>query len=344
MTPITSTHISDNAPFAGPDRVLLIAEIGSNHDGKFDQALRLMDVAAKAGADAVKFQSFLADHLVRKDSPDHAVLKKIELPREWYPRLKQAAAERGMIFFSTATNDITLGWLQECGAEMYKIASPNLTHLPLIRKTAAIGKPVVMSTGMAGMQQIDEAVQAFLSSGNRQLYLLHCVSEYPARPGLINLRFINTLRALYPFPIGFSDHTLDIGTAIAAVALGARVIEKHLTADRSSPGPDHHYALQPDEFIAMARNIRDVEAALGSAHKVLSPAELEKSALAWRSLHAATDLPEGTVLAPEHISVIRPNDGLHSRLFDDIVGMRLRMPLRTGQAITWESFKDGLAD
>ena len=253
-------------------------------------------------------------------------------------------SERGLSFFSTASNDITLGWLQECGAELYKIASPSLTHLPLIRKTAAIGKPVIMSTGMAGLQQIDEAVHAFLSSGNSQLCLLHCVSEYPARPESVNLRFIETLRALYPFPIGFSDHTLNIGTSIAAVALGARVIEKHLTADRSRPGPDHHYALQPDEFIAMAQNIRAVEAALGSAHKVVSPAEQVKLTHYWRSLHVTADLPAGTVITAGHVAVIRPNDGLHSRYLDDVIGMRLKTPLQAGQPITWKAFKDGLAD
>lgn len=330
--------------YAGQGGTFVIAEIGSNHDGDFDEALRLMDVAAEAGADAVKFQSFLADQLVRRDSPDYALLKKIELPRDWYPRLKQAARERGLVFFSTATNDTTLGWLQECGAELYKIASPNLTHLPLIRKTAVIGKPVIMSTGMAGMQQIDEAVQVFLSTGNREICLLHCVSEYPARPESVNLRFINTLRECYPFPIGFSDHTLGIGTAIAAVALGARVIEKHLTADRARPGPDHHYALQPDEFIAMTRNIREVEASLGSPRKVLTPAELDKSALYWRSLHAASDLPAGTILAPEHLSVIRPNDGLHSRHLENVIGMRIKKPLQAGEAVTWNAFKDGASD
>ncbi len=329
---------------ASGTRTFIIAEIGANHDGVFDEALRLMDVAAKAGADAVKFQSFLADHLVRKDHPDYAMLKRLELPREWYPRLKREASDRGMVFFSTATNDITLGWLQECGAELYKIASPNLTHLPLIRTTATIGKPVIMSTGMASLLQIDEAVQAFLSSGNSQVCLLHCVSEYPARPESVNLRFIDTLHALYPFPIGFSDHTLDIGTAIAAVALGARVIEKHLTADRSRPGPDHHYALEPGEFIAMSQNIRAVEVALGSAHKVVSPAERAKLAEYWRSLHAASDLVPGTIIGVDHISVIRPNDGLHSRHLDDLVGMRLKKPLSAGQAITWDAFKDERAD
>ncbi len=322
-----------------PTRTFVVAEIGSNHNGDFNLALRLMDVAEKAGADAVKFQSFLADHLVRRDHPDYQLLKRVELPREWYARLKDEAAKRGLEFFSTATNEVTLGWMEEIGVELYKIASPNVTHLPLIRETAALGKPVIMSTGMAGMQQIDEAVQAFTSTGNDQLCLLHCVSEYPARPESINLRVIQTLQMMYPYPIGFSDHTLELGTAIAAVALGARVIEKHVTLDRSMKGPDHHYALEPHEFAAMTANIRSVEAALGSGRKAISAAEREQSARYWRSLHAATDLAAGTVIAPEHIAVIRPNDGLHPRHFDEIIGMRVVRPLKAGQPITWEAFK-----
>jgi len=325
---------------ASQGRTFIIAEIGSNHDGDFDEALHLMDIAAEAGADAVKFQSFLADHLVRKSSPDYTMLKNIEVPHEWYIRLKEAAAERDLLFLSTASNDITLGWLQECGAELYKVASPNLTHLPLITTTAEIGKPVIMSTGMAGLQQIDEAVQTFLASGNTNLCLLHCVSEYPARSESINLKFIETLHSLYPYTIGFSDHTLNIGTSIAAVALGARVIEKHLTRSRSRPGPDHHYALEPDEFIAMVQNIRAVELALGSPYKIVSASEQVKLTEYWRSLHAEEDLPVGTILKPEHISVIRPNDGLHSRHLTDVIGLRITTPLKKGQAINWTTFKD----
>jgi len=317
----------------------LIAEIGSNHDGNFDQALRLMDIAQAAGANAVKFQSFLAEHLVKKDSPDYPLLKKIELPRHWYGRLKQEASQRGMIFFSTATNDTTLGWMEEEGIALYKVASPNLTHTPLIRKTAALGKPVIMSTGMAEIGQIDEAVQAFCTTGNQQLCLLHCVSEYPARPESINLRFINTLQTVYPFPIGFSDHTLDIGTAISAVALGAKIIEKHLTLDRTLPGPDHHYALEPQEFTAMAKNIRDTELALGSHVKNISANEKEKSGQYWRSLHAARHINTGEKLAAEDIVVLRPNDGLHARHFNDIIGMRLSSPLPEGAPFSWDVFK-----
>jgi N-acetylneuraminate synthase/N,N'-diacetyllegionaminate synthase len=298
-----------------------------------------MDIAREADADAVKFQSFLADHLVTRDNPDYDLLKRLEVPRAWYPRLKRAAEERGLVFFSTATNDITLGWMEEIGVELYKIGSPNLTHLPLIATTAAFGKPVIVSTGMAGFVEIDEAVRIFTATGNAELALLHCVSVYPAEPSLLNLRAIGTLSAAYPFPIGFSDHSLDIGTAVAAVALGARVIEKHLTLDRTRPGPDHHYALEPKAFIAMGRNIRIVEQALGDGRKIVPPREAENSARYWRSLHAVRDLAAGAVLTRDAVTIVRPNDGLHSRHVDAVTGLSLARPLSAGAPITWDCFK-----
>lgn len=327
------------ANICDPTRCFVIAEIGSNHNGDFDMALRLMDVAREANADAVKFQSFLADHLVTRDSPDHALLKRLEMPQEWYPRLMSAASERGLVFFSTATNSITLGWLAEVGVELYKIASPNLTHLPLIREVARLGKSAIMSTGMAGMQEIDEAVRAFTDAGNTQLALLHCTSEYPAMAEHLNLRAIPTLAAAYPFPVGFSDHSLDGGTAVAAVALGARVIEKHLTLDRKSPGPDHHYALEPAEFMRMGHSIRIVERALGDGRKQPTVEERGKAKLYLRSLHSVRDLAAGEVLTAADVAVVRPNDGLHPRHLDDVVGLTLRRPVASGHALQWAHFK-----
>jgi sialic acid synthase SpsE len=322
-----------------PKRCFFIAEIGSNHDGDFDTALRLMDVANNAGADAVKFQSFLADHLVKPDSPDYDLLRRIELKREWYPRLKAEAEARGLVFFSTATNDITLGWMEEIGVELYKIASPNLTYLPLIRKAASFGKPVIMSTGMAGLLEIDEAVRTYTATGNQQLALLYCVSEYPANPRNVNLSFIAQLAALYPYPIGYSDHTLDIGTAIAAVALGARVIEKHLTLNRNNAGPDHHYALEAEEFITMGRNIRIVEQTVGHGPRHPSPEEREKSSAYWRSLHARRDLRAGEVLRAEDIQIVRPNDGLHPRHLEAVTGIKVTQDIPAGKPLTWNDFK-----
>ncbi|MGD0026246.1 MAG: N-acetylneuraminate synthase family protein, partial [Xanthobacteraceae bacterium] len=252
---------------------------------------------------------------------------------------KAAASERGMVFFSTATNSITLGWLAALDAELYKLASPNLTHLPLIREVAALGRPVIVSTGMAGMTEIDEAVQAFVAAGNRRLALLHCTSEYPASPESLNLRAIQTLAAAFPFPIGFSDHSLDGGTAVAAVVLGARVVEKHLTLDRGQVGPDHHYALEPDDFIRMGQSIRFVERSLGDGHKTPTAGERDKATAYWRSLHAARDLPTGHVLKPDDIVVVRPNDGLHPRNFDAVVGMRLTRPLSAGHPLNWLHLK-----
>jgi sialic acid synthase SpsE len=322
-----------------PAHCFLIAEIGSNHNGDFDTALRLMDIAREAGADAVKFQSFLADHLVKRDSPDYTLLKQLELPQAWYPRLKQAAEGRGLVFFSTATNSITLNWMSELGVELYKLASPNLTHIPLIREIARLGRPVIVSTGMAGLQEIDEAVQAFTEQGNRQLALLHCTSEYPAQPENLNLRAIPTLAATFPYPVGFSDHSLDGGTAVAAVALGARVIEKHLTLDRTQNGPDHHYALEPAEFIRMGQSIRIVERSLGDGRKEPAAVERDKAAKYWRSLHAARDLTAGHVLTPDDVAVVRPNDGLHPRHLDAVQGMRLARATPAGTPLTWAHFK-----
>jgi sialic acid synthase SpsE len=301
--------------------------------------MRLMDIAREAGADAVKFQSFLADHLVKPDSPDYAMLKRLELPQAWYPRLQQAAAERGLVFFSTATNSITLRWMADLDVQLYKLASPNLTHIPLIREVARIGRPVIVSTGMAGMLEIDEAVRAFAAEGNQQLALLHCTSEYPAKPEHLNLRAIATLAATFQYPVGFSDHSLDGGTAVAAVALGARVVEKHLTLDRGRLGPDHHYALEPAEFVRMGHSIRIVERALGDGRKEPVAAEHDKAMAYWRSLHAARDLPTGHVLSAADISIVRPNDGLHSRHFDTVQGMRLVRPAAAGAPLTWDHFK-----
>ncbi|MGB8276155.1 MAG: N-acetylneuraminate synthase family protein [Alphaproteobacteria bacterium] len=322
-----------------PHRTFLIAEIGANHNGDFDTALRLMDVAKTADADAVKFQSFLADELTVRSDPNYAMLKGLELPREWYPRLKKAAGDRGLVFFSTATNSTTLAWMRELDCALYKIASPNLNHLPLIRETAAMGRPVIMSTGMAGLEEIDEAVKAFTDTGNRMLCLLHCVSLYPAPPETINLRAIPALQARYPFPIGFSDHTMDIATPVAAVALGARAIEKHLTLDRAQPGPDHHYATEPEDFIRMGRHIRIVEQALGHADKRVNEQERARRALNWRSLHAARDLESGHPLSAADLKVVRPNDGLHPRHFEEVVGRRLRYALRMDAPVRWEDLE-----
>lgn len=323
------------AKLCSHERTFIIAEIGSNHNGDLDTALKLIDMAGDLGADAVKFQSFLADHLTTRDSPTYDMLKRIEVPKAWYPVLKEAAARRGMVFFSTATNEITLGWMMEVEVEMFKLASPNITHIPLIRYTANLGKPIIMSTGMATFQEIDEAVQAVFNTGNHQLALLHCVSEYPANSQDINLKFIDTLKRMYDLPVGFSDHTIGVGAAVGAVALGAQIIEKHITLSRQTPGPDHHYAMEPPEFEAMVKGIRDVEQAVGSHVKRLTEGEQRLRLEYFRSLHAARDIKTGEEVREDMIAVIRPANGLHPRHLSDMVGRRAVCDLPKHSPLNW---------
>lgn len=323
-----------------PKRVFLICEIGANHDGDFDTALRLMDIAKKADADAVKFQSFLAAELLTRNDPDFALLKRLELKQDWYPRLKQAADERGLIFFSTSTNSISLRWLAEAGVALTKIPSPNLTHIPIIEETARIGVPAIISTGLAGLSQIEEAINAFRRCGNDKIALMHCITRYPTPPEDAQIRIMTTLATLFPqYPVGYSCHTMNIAAPLAAVALGARLIEKHLTYDRKAPGPDHHYALEPSEFIQMAQLIRLTEVMLGSGELKATPSDEQARTRVWRSLRAARSLDEGAILKREDIAILRPNDGLHPRHLTDVQGMRLARPLKDGEAITWDCFR-----
>jgi sialic acid synthase SpsE len=267
------------------------------------------------------------------------MLKSLELPQSWYPKLKAEADARGMAFFSTATNDITMGWLFEVGVEIFKVASPNLTHIPLIKKVAKLGRTAILSTGMATLEEIDEAVQAYTSMGNQRLCLLHCVSQYPAEPGVLRLRNINGLQSAFPYPIGFSDHSLEVGTAIAAVAMGAKIIEKHVTLDRKSKGPDHHYALEPEEFRLMCRNIRFVEQSLGDTRRIVAPEEQKLVKGYRRSLRFTQDLPAGAVIREEDLSVVRPEGGLHPRHLPEVIGMTIKKNGTKGEALTWEHFK-----
>ena len=321
------------------DKCFIIAEIGSNHNGSFDNAIKLMDVAHEAGADAVKFQSFLADHMVSKESPDYDKLKTLEVPELWYSKLKAAADERGLEFFSTATNSITLGWLQNINTELYKIASPNLTHIPLIKEAAKIGKSLILSTGMATMYEVEEAIHAALSVGNQKICILHCLSMYPTPPSAVNLKSMVSLKNFFPYPVGYSDHTLGNEIVIAAVALGAKIIEKHITLDRSMPGPDHYYSSEPKEFIDMVRAVRNVEKSIGSSYKQPNKHETQLSKKYWRSIHASKDMSKGYIIKIDDLKIIRPNDGLHSRYVDHIVGMKLTVGVDEGDKITWDNFK-----
>ena len=328
----------------------LIAEAGLNHDRKLDQALRLIDVAAEAGADAVKFQTFSAekiqartrdrasylDTLVEKGRSMQDLFRDLELPREWHEALAKHARERGLDFLSTPFDEEAVDLLETLDVPAIKIASFELWHLPLIRHAARTGRPLILSTGMANMGDIEDALDAARSEGNERIVLLHCAISYPPAWKDLNLRAIPTMAAAFHVPVGYSDHSPGHTADVVAVTLGAAAIEKHFTIDKSLPGPDHPFALDPGELAAMVRAIREAEASLGTGEKRRAEAEAELYRVARRSLFAAVDIPKGTVIERSMIAVLRPGTGLKPRDLDLVVGRVARADIRANDPITWE--------
>lgn len=315
----------------------LVAEAGVNHDGSVEKALLLVDAAAEAGAGAVKFQTFRADALARADAPKAAyqserdgtgssqleMLRRLELSEASFARVAARCAERGILFLSTPFDEESVALLERLGASMLKLPSGELTNHPLLARAARSGKPLLVSTGMSDMGEVEAAVAALRAAGARELALLHCVSQYPAPAAAANLRAMASLRARFGVPVGYSDHTEGLAVAVAAAALGAEVVEKHFTLDRSSPGPDHAMSLEPGELAALARALKDAAAALGDGVKRPQPCELELRTVARRSLVYARALPAGAVLAEADFAAKRPADGLPPSRRGEFVGRRL---------------------
>jgi N,N'-diacetyllegionaminate synthase len=328
----------------------IIAEAGVNHNGDIESARQLIDVAVEAGADAVKFQTFKAERLVTLDAPKAAyqlrntevaesqyeMLRRLELSKEAHHTLMNHCAERGILFMSTPFDEESADFLDELGLPVFKLPSGELTNLPFIEHVARKGKPLIVSTGMAYLSEVETAVSAIRAAGNHQLALLHCVSNYPAAARDVNLRAIGTMQEAFNLPVGYSDHTEGIEVAVAAVALGACVIEKHFTCSRDLPGPDHRASLEPDELAAMVRAIRSVEAALGDGRKEPAASESETARVARRSLVAACDIEAGTRLTEDLIAIRRPGTGLPATMLSQVIGQRLRVPVRAGTLFTLE--------
>lgn len=333
----------------------IIAEAGSNHDKKLDQAFRLIDVAKEAGADAVKFQTFSANTLYSKKTPKPTylqdkslsaeneslwdVVKKLEMPREWHGKLKKYCDKAGLIFLSTPFDLKAVDELEDTSVLAYKIASFEINHLPLIKKVGQTGKPLILSTGMADMEDIKIALNTFYSTGNKEIALLHCAINYPPKYEDLNLNAMKTIRETFKVPIGFSDHTLGITSAIAAVALGACIIEKHFTLDRKLKGPDHPFALEPRELKDMVNAIRDTEKSLGSTIKIHTQAEEELYRIARRSLVAAKNISKGTVIKPDMIEIKRPGYGIHPKLADSVIGKTASVDIEEDDILEWGMFK-----
>jgi sialic acid synthase SpsE len=347
--------ISIAGRLVGPNHpCFVIAEPGSNHNGSLGTALKLIDAAAEAGADAVKFQTFRAAEHYARSTPAFAYLQEIapgmstfdlikrnELPRAWHGTLKAHAENRGILFLSTPSDRSAVDELvDQHQMPAIKIASFEAVDLPFIEYCARKGKPMLVSTGMCSLEDVGDVMETLKRSGNPDAVLLHCVSLYPTKPEQVNLRAMQTMAATFGVPVGLSDHTLGIDIPLAAVAFGACVIEKHYTLDRRMRGPDHPFALEPDELNAMVRGIRRVEAALGSGIKQMHPDEAEMARLGRRSLVARVRIPQGTRLTPEMLTTKRPGYGIRPKFLPQVIGKVARRTIEEDEVMTWEIVGD----
>ena len=328
----------------------VVAEMSANHHQDFDQAVRLVHAVKDVGADAVKLQTYTPDTLTIDCDNQHFQIDKgtiwegrnlYELygeaytPWDWQPKLQEIANDLGLELFSTPFDHSAVDFLEEMGVPAYKVASFELIDLPLIRRIARTGKPIIMSTGMATLSEIDEAVHTARQAGATQIALLKCTSAYPALPEEMNLRTISHLSEAFGLPVGLSDHTLGIAVPVAAVALGACLVEKHFTLSRDLPGPDSAFSLEPQEFRAMVEAIRVAETALGEIRYEMTKEETS-SRVFRRSLFVVEDLESGEVFTEQNVRSIRPGYGLHTRYLDEVLGRRAACDVEKGTPLGWD--------
>jgi len=311
---------------------IVVAEIGMNHNGELKLARQMIDSAKDCGADAVKFQIFTAEKLVTKGAKTYGAIKdhlpeyqqemykKYELAEDEYRALRDYCDEKGILFLASVFDEENADLLERVGTCAYKIASCDITHLPMLRYIARKNKPIILSTGMSTLDEVRDAVEAIKSEGNEQIVLTHCISSYPAEIDKSNLRAITTLKEEFGLPVGYSDHTPGEVSAISAVTLGAKLIEKHFTTDKSLPGVDHHLSMDPKDMKQMIDDIHLIEPGLGTGEKVVTEAEKETRAMARRSIISKTDIPAGTTISKEMLIIKRPGTGIAPKYLDRVVG------------------------
>ena len=325
----------------------IVAEAGVNHNGSVELAKKLIDAAKDAGADAVKFQTFKAESVVVKDAQkaeyqkettgegsQYEMIKKLELTEEDFRELADYAKEKDIMFLSSPFDKESVDLLHELDVPAFKVGSGEITNLPLLRYIAKKEKPIILSTGMSTLGEIEEALDVIRSEGVEDIILLHCVSNYPARIEDVNLRAMGTLKQAFKLPVGFSDHTLGITAPIAAVALGACVIEKHFTLDRNLPGPDHKASLEPEELKEMAKAIREVEKALGNGIKKPTKEEEEIKKVARRSIVAKVDISKGAIITEDMLDVKRPGTGIEPKYLKFIIGRKTKEDIKKDEIIS----------
>lgn len=332
----------------------VIAEAGVNHNGDINLAKKLIAVATDAGADAVKFQAFKAEEVVTKraekagyqkdttgaEESQYEMIKKLELSEEDFKDLFAYAREKGIIFLSSPFDKGSVDLLDALGVPAFKVGSGEITNFPLLKYIARKKKPIILSTGMSTLGEIGEALKVVQEEGAEEIILLHCVSSYPAKIEDMNLRVMETLINVFKLPVGLSDHTLGVTIPIAAVALGACVIEKHFTLGTNLPGPDHRASLEPDELKQMVRAIRDVERAKGDGLKKPTKEEEENKKVARRSIVASTDISPGMRITEELVELKRSSFGLAPKHLKDIVGKTAKETIKQGEGITFKKVED----
>ena len=326
------------------NKVLIIAEAGVNHNGNFETAKQLIDVAAQAGADYVKFQTFKASKLVTQSAKkadyqvistkdnhsQYKMLKKLEMPERWHYKLKNYSSKRGLKFLSSGFDEESIDFLDSLGINLFKIPSGEITNRPYLEHVAKKGKPIILSTGMADLEEIKKAITVITDNGIKMemITVLHCNTEYPTPLEDVNLLAMNIINRELGVKVGYSDHTLGIEVPIAAVALGAVVIEKHFTLDRNMLGPDHKASLEPKELTAMIKAIRNVELCIsGSGKKEPSPSEIKNKSIARKSIHLKNSMHAGEVITSNHLVMKRPGDGISPMLINLVLGQKVKTDL-----------------
>jgi len=347
--------------------VYVIAEMSANHNQSFDEAVKIIHAAKEAGVDAVKIQTYTADTMTLPLKKKffqigggtlwdgetlHALYERAHTPWEWHPKLKTIAEELGLDFFSTPFDDTAVDFLEEQDVPVYKVASFEIVDLPLIQKIARTGKPMIISTGMASLAEIEEAVHTARKEGNTQIALLKCTSAYPARPQDMNLRTIPHLAATFGVPAGLSDHSLAMEVPVTAVGLGACLVEKHLTFSRKVPSADSGFSLEPQEFKNMVTAIRVAEEALGTVSYSLSELE-QKSRVFRRSIFVVKNMKAGESFTEQNLRIIRPGQGLAPKYLTDVLRRQASCDIEAGTPLEWNhisgkplaaAMKEGLRD
>ncbi len=331
----------------------VIAEAGVNHNGDLARARELVDVAADAGADAVKFQTFRSDQVVAPsaakaryqaettgdDGSQLSMIRGLELDYEAFDELREHSSARGIIFLSTPFDHDSVRYLSEAKVPAFKVGSGDINNVPILRDIAGRGRPVILSTGMSTLAEVDEAVAVVEAAGCDDIAILHCVSSYPTAPEEVNLKAMATMRQAFGRPVGFSDHTIGIDITLAAVAMGAALIEKHFTLDKSLPGPDHRASLEPEELARMMTGIRAVESALGNGRKIPAASEADCRAVARRSLFVLEDVAPGDVIEPGKVIALRPGGGIPPREADAVCGRRAARAIKGGEMLQWQDLE-----